>query len=466
MGSKEDVLLRIYIGQNIRSIPYRKNEQIIYKGYGILESEIRESKEVKKLMSEGLVRGKYLPTEPVSARLLVTTEKGSEVASALLKRRLEEKKSELEAKFKDIPKKVLGFIIENSDSDSGLIYRVPEPLLTLEKRAEKRILSDSRMLILRDKLFRILSEYEFCVKTWYYLSHDILSGYVISPEVREFLMENFATPLSTEERKIMDIYSFLVSIMHYLHSNDIDLVRQQFYRLLKQYNLEENDIAAVVQATFKKGITSEYYGLLYDGKPFEIKDLSRFEKYLENEIIKPMMDNLLGKGEFKYTFKEYEFNAQLRPLSEVKEKLGLLSDDEIEDFYTRLRYFENELREFLKKKLGKGWLKRLKNELPEVVGKWEERKKDDEEKGKEPEKDLIKYADFGDYIEIIKKYKRGFTSNPIECGEIIAHLKDLVDFGRNPIAHARTITQKDIHVAGRAMDYLENWMERKSKGTS
>ena len=140
-----------------------------------------------------------------------------------------------------------------------------------------------------------------------------------------------------------------------------------------------------------------------------------------------------------------------------------ITDEKLGNFYILVSRFEKDLREFIKQRLGSGYVKRLRNEMPKLVEEWERLRKKDEEWGIEPEKDLINYATIGNYIEIIRRYSRLFTSSPQELSDVETKLRDFANYGRNPLMHCRTITYKKYFSAKSAIDYLKKWMERKTK---
>jgi len=442
---EEDVLLKIYIGQNIRS-------------QGILQEEIEEKEKAQSLLSKGLIKENHW----YRWDLFLTTDEGAQIASTLLRKRLEKKKNELKVKFKGIPKRALTFIIKRpSYLYNNLVFSTDRPLIIW---AEDKILCDGRLWILRDKIFTVLREMGFCVKTYMYVStrggelRELC--YVLSPEIHSFLLDNFSvTDFTSNERNALKLYSFLTGASRILDSVDLDFIRQRFYELLKEYSLNEEQVAVFIQETAKEGITSNYRGLLSKDKPFDIKDLTRFNIYLDKAILEPAVNRLLEKGG-KIT--QYETKKKFPSLSETKAELGILDYDELGRFYVMISSFESELREFLKAKLGKGWLKILREELPQVVNDWENLKKKDEKWGIEPEKDIMNYANCEDYIQIIKKFKKIFTDNDEDLAIIIAQLKIWYNQGRNPLMHCRTVNMQKFLTTKSAIEFLERWIKRKS----
>lgn len=89
-------------------------------------------------------------------------------------------------------------------------------------------------------------------------------------------------------------------------------------------------------------------------------------------------------------------------------KTKILGTELTGEFYLLIRDFELNIRDFIIEMLGKGWIKRLENEIPHMVNKWKKRQNEDDEMGIEPEKNLINYADIADYEQIMRRYKKVF----------------------------------------------------------
>ena len=142
-------------------------------------------------------------------------------------------------------------------------------------------------------------------------------------------------------------------------------------------------------------------------------------------------------------------------------RTGFLSPEDLGNFYLLISSFERELRGFIKEMLGKGWLKRLRNDLPSIVNRWKDREKRDKRWGINPEAELINYADSGDYIEIIRRYKRIFTESDDELSDVITQLKIFTNYGRNPLMHCRSLDQQKYYTTQSAVNFLREWIKRR-----
>lgn len=436
---EKDVLLKIYIGQNIRK-------------EGILQSEVMEKEQIQVLLSEGLIKENHWYLDQ-----FLTTDLGSDVGKLLIEKRIENNKQELQVELDNIPKMVVGFFIKRHISKE-LVFTIRKPFRPTQW--EDSILADGRIWILWNEFFRSLETVGLCVRTHDYVAtrggerRDLC--YVISSEMRKFLINRLSISDFAQKQEVtLKLYNVLMSTSRILHA-DIDYVRQRYYELLRDHSLAEDQLAGIVNDMNRKQITSKYRGLFSEKKPFEVMDSTSFQIYLEKNLIEPAINILLEK---RGKIKEYIVVEKMPSLSQVKSEIGLLED--LGAFYIMISSLERQLREFIKQKIGKGWMRRVRNELPDVAERWEEKKAKDEKWGIDPEEDLINYADLGDYVQIIKKFKRLFTDSDQNLSYITTRLVEWYNYGRNPIMHSRTVNMEKYYTTKSAIKYLEQWMSRK-----
>jgi len=443
------ILLKIYIGQNVRK-------------EGILQSEIYSKDNVQRLITQGLIRENHWHLDQ-----FLTTEKGSRLARGIVNKRIEANKYKLRKNTDKIPDRVLSFFI-NRYVSKNLAFSTNrdhyEVRADYSKSWEDSILVDGRMWILWNEFFESLRSLWLCVKTHHYVStrggetRDF--HYVISLEVRNFLVGEFGiSDFSSEEERTLRLYSFLLSAKKILATDDVEGARQRYYESLKAFQVTEDQVAGIVNEMNKQEITSKYRGLLSEWKPFDIMTLTKYGIYLSSNIIDPATKALLdGKG----AIKQYAVEEEIPTLREVKSELGILDRKELGDFYVLVSLFERQLRDFIREKLGKGWKKRIKNDVPNVYQSWEEKRNRDTRWGIQPEEELVSYSNLGDYISIVKKYPRIFSDGIEDLGDIITHLKMWYNHGRNPIMHSRTVDKQKFYTTKSAVDFLSEWMRRKS----
>jgi len=443
------VLLKIYIGQNIR------NE-------GILQSQIRDVNVLQTLLSGGFIRENHWYLYQ-----FLTTEKGSRLAKSIVGKKIKANKDKFLKKTERIPSKFLTFFTRRYISTN---LASPAERACFEARNgfssswKDSILTDGRVWLLWNDFFESLRSLELCVKTLDYVStrggETRYHHYVIPPQVREFLVSKFSeSDFASDDEQMLWLYSFLINAKRILARDDVEQVRQQFYESLKTFQVTEDQVAGIINEMSEQGITSEYRGLLSEWKPFYIMNLTKYGIYLFNSIIQPAIQ-ILSEG--KGTIKKYSVEEKNPTLSEVKSELGILDRRELGDFYVLVSNLERELREFLKEKLGKSWKKRVENDVPTVYGFWEGKRNRDIKWGIEPEKELINYADLGDYILILRQYSRIFSDGIEDLGDILTHLKIWYNHGRNPIMHSRTVNKQKFYTTKSAIEFLLEWMRRKS----
>jgi hypothetical protein len=448
-SSAKGVLLKIYIGQNIRD-------------EGILQSEIGKIPEVQELLSKKLIReGRWHLDQ------FLTTEEGSLLASEMVKEKLAANRTSLLKRIKvTVPDRVTNFFVRRYMLENLAFPAEKEYFdsrTTYPGMWEDTLMADGRIWILWNVFFESLISFELCVKTLDYVStrggETRFYHYVISPEVKDLLVSEFqGTDFSSDEEKALKLYPFLLSVRRILAWDDIDQVRQRYYESLRYSEVTEEQVAGIVNEMSNQRITSEYRGLLSEWKPFDITNPTSYLIYLSRNIIEPALKILLeGKG----TIKEYHAEEKIPSLPEVKSISGILDDEDIGDFYVMVSSLERQIRDFIKEKLGKGWEKRVENDLPNVYENWVKNSDKDKSWGIDPEKELINYADLGDYIAIVRQYSRAFSSNDENLGDIITHLKIWYNQGRNPIMHSRTVNKQKFYTTKSAIDFLSEWMRKR-----
>lgn len=439
-------LVKIYIGQNIRE-------------EGILQSQV-DRERASILLSRKLIKENRWYT----LDLYLTTTEGKKLAEDMIRKNVADAEQVFENKVKDIPRRIIAFLIQRYLS-RGLTFPAQRPeFCEFIDTWPKRLLSDWKIWCFCEKFFNALLAMGLCVKTYTYVSTR--GGelrelqFVISPEVQEFLKRKFLeTDFPIEEEKNLKIFDVLIRIKNFLRGDNLEFIREKFYELLTEYDISENEIASIIDKMSEVSISSKYEGLLSNKKPFEIWDLGRFRIYLDDVLIKPAIKFLLGERQKAIIL---PITHRLPELEKVKEELGILDPDEKVRFFLAITEFEVQLRQFIKIKLGDGWETRIKNDLPEIVKNWEDRKRKDKKWGIDPERDLLNYSDLSDYIQIFRKYNRIFFSNDEERGDVESHLKDWYNFGRNPLMHARTVNKEKYHATLAAIKFLQSWIERKS----
>lgn len=214
----------------------------------------------------------------------------------------------------------------------------------------------------------------------------------------------------------------------------------------------------------KEGITSEYSGLLSDTVPFSIKEVSKYNIYIKEFLIKPVIHNLLEEPEKRIDRKAEEIEKErtekiTRIEKEKIKSLDLISKEEQMQLYTDISDFELVLRQFimegLKKKYEDNWL--LQGIPKDIKENWSNRKDADVKEGIEPELEIINYADFSDYKKIIlSNWKEIFSDCFKDKDKLSVRLDDLNNLGRKPIMHVRSINKEKVGVTNYAISWLRS----------
>lgn len=454
-----DILKKIYIGQFIRD-------------EGVLQSTFEENiEEIELLKKYGLIE----ENRWYSHHLYLTTEEGEKIGSKLVKQVIQKYKSILDilSKYKlEIPIKALRFLIFNY-----LLTKYSFPVYPAKDHIfdwREPILKDRRVRKLCDDILMALEKEGLCVETNMYVStgggHVQDLHYVIPPEVHEFLDKSFDIKTGLDEKlaRIIRVYTFLRDIDDILlYEDDLNQVRWLFWDKLKMYELLEDEIQPIIDSMSKKGITSQYNGLLSDKKPFIIKNVTSYKIFLDKKLLEPLIKDLLEIEESKFPQIEKRKTISSKQLTKIKEILPISTEDLIE-LFIEIVTLEIKLRSLIKEKLkekyGDGWW----NKIPSNVRKnCESRREKDIKDGWPPEEDLLNYADFSDYERIIEHhwdlFKDYFRNDQLR---LKTYLKDINNLGRKRVMHIRTIIPDFVPTVRLKIRWLSESIDKKLKGMS
>jgi len=445
-----EILKKIYIGQNIRE-------------EGILKSDFSGfEKEIEILRKQGFIRD----NDWYRFQLYLTTEKGSWIGEILIKNLIQNKKTEITDAVLTLPHNLIGFLLFDYMAAS-LIYPVGKEY---PYDWREPLVADSRIWILRNELLSRFEELELCVKTQSYVSTrggELREKYYVTcDEVLEFLKDSTAYKggLYGEEKKKCLLYDFFRKSNRFLRIEDLNEVRERYYNEMEKLQLTEVEIEDVVNGMAQSKITSKYNGLLSDNLPFSIEDESRYDTYVEEQLVKQVLDFLLGisKPKIDATTDKVDkerLEEERRIEREKVKSSGLPSKEDRCEFYDKICDFELELRQFineeLKRKFGDSW---LEQGVPKAIRKnWDRIKRKEEKEGIEPERDVINYALFSDYKEIINHNWDEIFSPCFEDKEKSrVRLEDLNILGRRPVMHVRSISREKFGPAEHAINWVRS----------
>ena len=382
---ENEILVKIYIGQNIRD-------------EGVLQSTFPMSADEKKaLIQKGLVHENHW----YSHDLYLTTSKGAEIARSLVNKRIEGNREEIKDFLAAFPPRLVGFLVYDYLSKA---LDFPEYMSDINyglTSGKMVILKDSKIWSKRTEILSKLEELGLCVKTKYYVSTRgelRESRYVIPPEVRKLLLE--ITPfygLSEDENRNCRLYDFLEGNKSRLDGAVVEEVRKRFVDEMQRLNVGEADVKAVIDALAEKDITDAYRGIIKPNvKPYSIKDKISYSFILQDLLIKPIVTDLLeGKHRKiieKETYEQPQLLQRVVRLVEAKYTLtqnaGILGIDlfdstpDTEVCITRMLKIpttEGELKEFIETLYNyiidrsKGWLLKIGDLKPGETSTIEEK---------------------------------------------------------------------------------------------
>lgn len=127
--------------------------------------------------------------------------------------------------------------------------------------------------------------------------------------------------------------------------------------------------------------------------------------------------------------------------------------------------FEKEIRGFIVKELQRTFsASSTATAVPnEIYRSWQVRKENDIRIGRQPEANMIDYADFSDYKEIILHNWKVF-SNLRDKHKVRVYLDDLNNLCRKPTMHMRTITKDEIGMGKIIIRWFRSKMRGAEKG--
>jgi hypothetical protein len=285
----EKELAKIYIGQNIRlSARFGKKQ-------GILKSDVNQDL-AHKLLTLGLIREDTW----YSLTLYQTTPKGE----AYIKPQIQATCSLLNISLicNDIPPRIVAFVIRYYLLPS-LIFPAVQPTASTANSSFDRLLLNSEIWEYCSRFLQILEETKLCAKAHFYVSSHggkiDLPYYVISFELQEHLRRS-SIPACFSEKEEAELAAFdvLREIKRLFSSSQdmwVDYSLSEFFRLLEEYQITEDDVKPIIDKASVKGLTSKYEALP-NRKPFVIYDPHRFDTYIYNELLAPKIGRLLEKG--------------------------------------------------------------------------------------------------------------------------------------------------------------------------
>jgi len=174
----------------------------------------------------------------------------------------------------------------------------------------------------------------------------------------------------------------------------------------------------------------------------------------------------------EYSFKDlsdvdlfmWYFLKETKPKKPIRAKKSfqMVSTEKSVEMYKEISLFEKEIRAFIFEKLYDAfsdfWIIRA---VPKEIGmRWQKRREADIKEGKPPERNILNYADFSDYKEIILyNWKKIFAKYFKDKEKLRVRLDDLNNLCRKTTMHIRTITEDEIGLGKISIRWLRSKMK-------
>lgn len=197
----------------------------------------------------------------------------------------------------------------------------------------------------------------------------------------------------------------------------------------------------------------------------DITESRRVSEYLQ-------ANQALNKLKAEYGFKDlcdvdlfaWYFLRETRPQKPIKTRKvsSVISVEKPVEMFKEISVFEKEIRAFIFERLYDAfsdfWIIRA---VPKEIGmRWQKRREGDIKEGKPPERNIISYADFSDYKEImLYNWKNVFSKYFRDKEKLRVRLDDLNNLCRKTTMHARTLTDDEIGLGKVSIRWLRSRMK-------
>lgn len=383
---------------------------------------------------------------------------GSELAKKQIEEIIHNHRQEVEASISQIPPRLLRFFVGDCLKDRSSWFTAKLPYIFFDWR---RIpLADDKVWTQSLKLFSTLEKYRLSMRTSNYVSTrggELRETEFAFPLETYFLLCEISNNegLTAEESKGFRVAYFLSDIAPYITSAASSDVREFIWQKLNTSGLTEADVAQVLTKLSKNAVTSEWYGLMSPKMPFEIRDQVGFKVGVDSVLIKPSIAELLGTRPI----------VSQRPSKE--EQTVLTIDDSMlgrsVELYRQIIALESTLRELVKQKLKTEFSEDWRSQIPsQIVNEWKRKERNDLNESLEPETELINYADFSDYAQIIAKFKSLFRDVFPDNERTVVELNRINNIGRRRVMHIRTISDVVYYNTMYSIQWVKDQLQKRS----
>lgn len=442
-------------GEDLNLISEIYIKQHIGNRSAVLASDFEDRKErVSSLTAFGFViRDRFYKFDTLQC-----SPTGAKLAKEQIGQNIRNRRRAIEAEIDQIPPRLLDFFVWDCLKDKSSWFTAKTSYLLFDWR--QLPLTDDRVWTQCLKLFSILEKYGLSMRTSNYVSTR--GGelrrieFAFPPETYSLLSEISPNKegLTVEESRPFRLAYLLSDIGPYLTSTAPQDVREFIWQKLNTSALTEADLAQVFSQLSKEGITSEWRGLLSSRIPFEIRDQVAFKIKLDSLYVKPSIEELL-KAE-----------KVVMPASKQTTQVITSIDDSTLgrsiELYRQIVALESTLRELIKRILKTQFNEEWQSQIPtEIVDGWKRKERDDLKESLEPEQELINYADFSDYANIIRNFKDIFRDVFPDNGRVVVELTRINDIGRRRVMHFRTISDEVYHNTMHSIRWVKEHLQKK-----
>lgn len=253
--------------------------------------------------------------------------------------------------------------------------------------------------------------------------------HVIPREVRDSLARFGEKPLDLEETSPFRLADFFREASKLSKYSDVERARELLFLMLESHQLSGEEVSHAVEQARQRGLEVSFdpsnSSAIFSAEP-------KFAEYVTKTLFDPAIEELVQS-------RTTEIRVTRSATSNLSDFLKL---------YIEIGQLELAIREEIKRrmeeKLGKKWTEHEK--LKGVLDLWKRKAEDDDKALVEREPELINYADFAEYGQIIQAFPKIFDDlfpEPIATRQSLNRVNAL---GRKAVMHFRSLSPEKLYV--------------------
>lgn len=257
------------------------------------------------------------------------------------------------------------------------------------------------------------------------------SEYFVWPKQILNTIQDQPFPEATTSAVQFMMFSDMVNLTK--HDRDAEDQRQRYFEYLDEYGFSESEVKAILSDISDVELVDG------EGLPFELNaSVKEVQHQLKEKLIFSNLENLRQQ------------ETEVDNASSLEPQLQLFK--RIRDLEERLRWLIDQVD-----------LDKIKEDADGVhVGEWEKRKQQDRNWRGEAEENVTEYASFSEYSRVILELHPDFGMTKNAAKALDSHMINLVNKGRNPLMHNRSITEEDISDSKKLIKQVEDIIKRES----